>query len=357
MKKSSLSLPPLRAIFGPRLVAAWVAALLVGACAQVPPPAVQSTAPAAPVTQAAPAQPASVAPIAPAPTIAQTAPDRLVVTGTDAPKFAPIDPLERDKLPFTPATFKSVNPNLPTLVVAGDSTAQAGDPNHRGWAALLVDYFDTSKINLVNPSIGGRSFRSFYHEGHWDDVVKGLKPGDIVMIQFGHNDGGNAATDTKGRADVQGDGDATVEGVDSKGQPETVHTLGWYLRTYIADTRSKGAIPYVMSATPYNRWANGMFRHLPGDLSATQIPIAKELNVPYFDHTTMITDRFDAMGQDEVSKLFFTDNLHTRTAGAIYNAEAFIAGIKAMHIQVLMDALNDRGKAIPAFVPTAAPAP
>jgi hypothetical protein len=36
---------------------------------------------------------------------------------------APAATIARDGLPFTPSTFAKVNPNLPTLVVAGDSTA------------------------------------------------------------------------------------------------------------------------------------------------------------------------------------------------------------------------------------------
>ena len=44
-----------------------------------------------------------------------------------------------DKGQWSPTDFAKANPKLPTLVIAGDSTASTGDPNHRGWGAPLFD--------------------------------------------------------------------------------------------------------------------------------------------------------------------------------------------------------------------------
>ena len=96
---------------------------------------------------------------------------------------APQSITPRDAEPWTPGDFKSVNPALPTLIIAGDSTADKGpDAWHRGWAAPLVDYFDPAKISLVNRARGGRSFRSFVLEGLWDQLLTGVQSGDLVMI-------------------------------------------------------------------------------------------------------------------------------------------------------------------------------
>ncbi|HVS51060.1 MAG TPA: hypothetical protein VHD62_01800 [Opitutaceae bacterium] len=79
---------------------------------------------------------------------------------------APQSVSPRDSEPWTHGDFNSLKPGLPTLIVAGDSTADKGpDAWHRGWAAPLVDYFDPTKINVVNRARGGRSFRSFVREG------------------------------------------------------------------------------------------------------------------------------------------------------------------------------------------------
>src|SRR5436190_18801581 len=76
---------------------------------------------------------------------------------------------------------------VPTVWVIGDSTAS--NANRRGWADPFADYFDQSKAHTVNRARAGRSSRTFVTEGLWDKVRAELKPGDYVLIQFGHNDG------------------------------------------------------------------------------------------------------------------------------------------------------------------------
>jgi len=265
---------------------------------------------------------------------------------------APAATIARDGLPFTPSTFTKADPKLPTLVVAGDSTAQTGDPAHRGWAALLVDYFDPTKINLANPSIGGRSFRSFYYEGRWAAVVASLKPGDIVMIQFGHNDGlGNDITNVNGRPELGGIGEETQDVTHADGKVETVHTFGWYARKYIEDVRAKGATPIMMTTTVYNRWnPDGSFARAGSNANFAR-QVAEQEKVLLLDDTAIISDHHQKAGQDAVRPLYNADNLHTTTLGAIVNAEMFISGMKALGIKPVVDALNDKGQAIPAYQP------
>lgn len=276
---------------------------------------------------------------------------RLVRAPIPVVAAAPVPTIPRDSGPWTPADFSKANSSLPSLVVVGDSTAQTGDPAHRGWAALLVDYFDQSKINLVNPSIGGRSFRSFTYEGRWDKVVAGLKPGDIVFIQFGHNDGtGNDITNPNGRPELGGIGEQTQDVTRADGKVETVHTYGWYARKYITEARAKGAIPVMMTSTVYNRWPNGVFGRSGSNVAFAR-QVAEQEKVPLLDDTAIISDHYQTLGQDAVRPLFNADNLHTTTLGAIVNAEMFVSGVKALNLKPLVDALNDKGKALAAYQP------
>src|ERR1700691_1518153 len=79
-----------------------------------------------------------------------------------------------------------LNPALPTLFIVGDSTARNGAD--LGWGDHLAGFFDTSKINVANRAVAGRSSRTYYNEGRWNSVVAEMKPGDFVLIQMGHND-------------------------------------------------------------------------------------------------------------------------------------------------------------------------
>lgn len=259
---------------------------------------------------------------------------------------APQSVSPRDAEPWTPGDFKSVNPALPTLIIAGDSTADKGpDAWHRGWAAPLVDYFDLAKINVVNRARGGRSFRSFVREGLWDQVVAALKPGDIVMIQMGHNDGGDVKS-ALGRADLPGHGDATETVTRADGTSEIVHTFGWYARKWVADVRAKGATPVIMSQTVYNRWTDGKYPRRVGNIYNWMKEVAESEKVVFLDHTNLIADRYEQLGEEGVKPFFAADPLHTTTFGAIVNAELFVGGVKAMKLEPLVGALNEKGRAI-----------
>src|SRR5476649_1152461 len=83
--------------------------------------------------------------------------------------------------------------NKPTLYLIGDSTVKNGQGNGGGglwgWGNFIGGYFDTTRISVENDALGGTSSRTFISKGLWDKVLAKVKPGDYVMMQFGHNDG------------------------------------------------------------------------------------------------------------------------------------------------------------------------
>src|SRR5881227_1754127 len=121
--------------------------------------------------------------------------------------------------------------NRPTLFLVGDSTVNTPTKGVQGWGTPIAGLFDQTKIKVENRARGGRSSRTYYTEGLWDQVAADLKPGDFVLMQFGHNDGG-PLTGGRARASLKGSGDETKD-VEDQGKKETVHTYGWYLRKYV----------------------------------------------------------------------------------------------------------------------------
>jgi rhamnogalacturonan acetylesterase len=260
---------------------------------------------------------------------------------------APISSNPRDQLPFTNENLTNLNPNIPTLFITGDSTAATGRPSTRGWAALLVDYFDTTKLNMVNQAVGGARFNTYLAQGRWDKVLDAVKPGDFVVIEFGHNSG-----------PLPGIGEETQETPSPSGEPALVHTHGWYVRKFIADVRAKSGIPIVSTITLRNKWTDGKVERLKeqkpglGGMSDWSRQVAKSEKALLVDHSNIIGDIYDKLGKDAVATFFDgTEYLHTNTAGAIVNAEAFIAGLKALPNMPLVQFLNDKGKAVTAYEP------
>src|SRR5579872_4493371 len=93
----------------------------------------------------------------------------------------------------------------PTLFIIGDSTVNNHSNGLLGWGDPISAYFDPARIHVVNRARGGRSSRTYQSEGLWDQVAALLKPGDFVLIQFGHNDGGSLVQN-RTRASLHGVG-------------------------------------------------------------------------------------------------------------------------------------------------------
>lgn len=115
--------------------------------------------------------------------------------------------------------------------VIGDSTVcnykDSAYPQ-TGWGQILGSFFDGSRVQVVNYAIGGRSSKTFVQEGRLDEVKKNLQKGDIMMVQFGHND----------------------RYFGSKAREVPFDSLGYWLQQY-ADV-AKGAGVTLVYVTPMN---------------------------------------------------------------------------------------------------------
>jgi rhamnogalacturonan acetylesterase len=241
----------------------------------------------------------------------------------------------------TVAKDAPLNPALPTLFIVGDSTAR--NQADLGWGDHFAHYFDTTKINIANRAVAGRSSRSYYNEGRWANVLAEMKPGDFVLIQMGHNDGGtdHPETDAKARNSIKGLGDETVQYPLPKSFPtgplagqttETIHTYGWYIRKYIADARAKKATPILLTITIRNIWVNDADGnpHIERDMGFRdyEYQLAKDEQISIVDMATVEADRLDALGPEKTALLFPIDHTHTSAEGAEANAESVTIALR-----------------------------
>lgn len=218
----------------------------------------------------------------------------------------------------------------PTLYLIGDSTVHNTDKIQWGWGTMIKDFFEPDKINVSNNAMAGRSTRTFIKEGRWHKVDSLLKPGDFVMMQFGHNEGSIPDTTKAGyRGVLKGTGEETKELTWPNGMQETVHTYGWYIRKFIRETKAKGATPIVLSMIPRNEFRDGKVLRADNDYGKWAKEVAQQEGAFFIDLNHITADKYDQWGADSVKKFFPGDHTHTNQAGALVNAESVVAGIKA----------------------------
>lgn len=259
---------------------------------------------------------------------------RMVVAGLQAhPLRAYLRPME-DARPVVDAAKvpdEAVrDAALPSLFLVGDSTVKSGGQNGAfGWGERIAAHFDTSKLNVVNRAIGGRSSRTYYTEGRWDRVVAQLKQGDFVLIQFGHNDGGRIGDPAnKNRASLPGVDGGTIKDKRPDGTEELVHSFGWYMARYVADARARGATVILCSPIPHrDKWEQG--RDF-ANFAEWDAQVAQAGGARFIDLTMLVTEAYRKAGPDVVNGMFSDARTHTNDAGAKFNAARVVAGLKAL---------------------------
>lgn len=219
--------------------------------------------------------------------------------------------------------------NKPTAYIIGDSTVRNTGKSQAGWGSLLINFLDSNRISVSNQAMAGRSTRTFIKEGRWDKVLFTLKPGDFVLMQFGHNEGSRPDTNRAGyRGVLKGITDSTVTLTWKDGTKETVLTYGAYLRKFIRDAKAKGATPIVLSMIPRNEFRDGKVMRADKDYGKWARESAELEGVPFIDLNQITADKYDAMGPDKVKELFPGDHTHTNETGATINAVSVAEGIK-----------------------------
>lgn len=236
-------------------------------------------------------------------------------------------------------------PKVATLWLMGDSTmtdyANYGEDYmterypQMGWGQALpkflvpdslknISIFDVDSLVVVNKARGGRSTRSFFEEGRWAEIYNQLKPGEFVIIQFGHND----ASESK--------------------QERYVSLPGYkeFLRLYINQTRQKGATPILITSVCRNYpWENDRLGNSHGDYPQAMKEVAQELDVYLIDLTEISANHFTKMGRDYVTVNYFmnlpagkfvaypdglTDNTHFQPEGADAVARLVYKGLQGL---------------------------
>ncbi|MFJ9112432.1 rhamnogalacturonan acetylesterase [Streptomyces sp. NPDC102283] len=204
-------------------------------------------------------------------------------------------------------------PRPRTIHIAGDSTAAAKHPEaapETGWG-MALPFFLADRLRVANHAVNGRSSKSLLDEGRLASLLNGVRPGDLVLVQFGHND--------------QKTGDP-ARGTD----PYT--TYQQYLRQYVKGARERSARPVLVTSVERRRFTDdGTALSSLGEYPAAMRALAAEEDVPLVDVQALSLARWQELGPDGTEACFLwldpgdspnhpdgaRDNTHFRPAGAI----------------------------------------
>lgn len=233
---------------------------------------------------------------------------------------------------FATTSFLVLHIEKPTLYLIGDSTVRNTNRPQCGWGEMIGELFDTAQISISNQAMAGRSTRTFIKEGRWDKVLSTIKKGDYLIMQFGHNEGSRPDTSKQGyRGVLRGTGEDSVQLTWKDGTIEIVHSYGWYLRKFVREAKEKGAVPIICSMIPRKEFADGKVKRADKDFGKWAKEVAESEGVFFVDLNAITADKYDVMGEEEVTKFFPGDHTHTNVDGARVNATSVVDGIKKLN--------------------------
>jgi Lysophospholipase L1 and related esterases len=172
-----------------------------------------------------------------------------------------------------------------TVFMIGDSTMSDRTPDEaeRGWGQALASFFDDG-VTVRNFASSGRSTRSFIDEGKWAAVESQLRRGDILIIQFGHND-------------------QKIEDPKRFTNPATEYRHN--LERFVTEARARGATPILASSIVRRKFnAHGVLEDTHGLYPIVTREVARDLGAPFID-LQLLTEELVAGAGPDSSKVLY----------------------------------------------------
>lgn len=223
---------------------------------------------------------------------------------------------------------------VPTLYLAGDSTVtdQYAEPA-ASWGQMLPALLD-DRLAVANHAKSGATLKSFLTDLRLDKLLSGMKAGDWLFIQFGHND-------------------QKREWPQSYADPQISYPA--YLRAYIAEARRRGAHPVLVTSPERRNFdGQGHVSDTLGSYAAAMRKVAAEEHIPLIDLNADSRAIYEALGSD-VAPAAFNDGGADRTHHNNYGAW-LLASAVAERIRKQIPELAGH-VVMPPFHPAAPPKP
>ena len=224
-----------------------------------------------------------------------------------------------------------------TIFIAGDSTAADYGPERypqMGWGMMLKCALSPG-VTVRNHAMGGRSTRTFMSEGRLDAILAAIRPGDTVLIQFGHNDANRA-------------------------RPERFVEAGTGYRDnllrFITSIRAKHGQPVLLTPVAQRIFRDGQVIAGFAEYSAVVRTVARETKTPLIDLETLSRAWVARAGEDSAKRYYLhyapaaqpafpngiADDTHFSELGARGAADLVAGGLKRLRLPVSRAVHADR---------------
>lgn len=217
--------------------------------------------------------------------------------------------------------------DIPTVFLCGNSTVvdQDNEP-WASWGQMIPRFFDEN-ICFANYAESGESANTFIAAKRLKKLLTQIKPGDYVLVEFGHND-----------QKQKGPGKGPYESFTQS------------LQVFVAEARAHGAHPVFITPTQRRSFdENGKIMDTHGEFPDAMKKLAAEEKIPVIDLNSMTRTLYEALGPENSKKAFvhypantypgqskaLADNTHFNPYGAYEIAKCVIEGMKSAHLPIV----------------------
>jgi lysophospholipase L1-like esterase len=203
----------------------------------------------------------------------------------------------------------------PTLFLLGDSTVcdQSKEP-YNSWGQMLTNWF-LPDIAIANHGESGETYRDSLGRRRLDKILSRMKPGDWLLMQFGHNDQKQIAQKT--------------------GAPFTTYPAE--IKKHVDAVRAHGGTPLILSPMERRGFdATGKVIPSLADYAAAARLSARELGVAFIDLNALSTPFYEALESrgPEFSRHAFAgqDNTHHNSYGSYALSKLIVQAIRDQNL-------------------------
>ncbi|MCR5394385.1 MAG: rhamnogalacturonan acetylesterase [Bacteroidales bacterium] len=215
----------------------------------------------------------------------------------------------------------------PTLYLCGNSTVvdQSNEP-WASWGQMVPRFLDDS-LSVANYAESGLAAASFLAQNRWAKIYSLLRPGDYVILEFGHND----------------------QKADGRVGNGAYYAFSHQVKQILDQCRAKGATFILCTPTMRRSFKDGVVVNTHKDYPAAVRDIARREGLLCIDLQDMTKAFYEAMGPEKSTQAFvhypantwpgqptaLADNTHFNPYGAYEIAKMVLQGIRQSNLEGL----------------------